>query len=84
MILQDLVMPEVNGLDLLKEYRNDPFTRAIPVIVLSSKEDPAIKQTAFESGANDPIRSSIVLVLDSLHVSYRTRLVPSFTSFLKS
>src|ERR1700751_3408278 len=40
-ILQDLVMPEVNGLDLLKEYRNDPFTRAIPVIVLSSKEDPA-------------------------------------------
>ena len=46
-------MPEVNGLDLLKEYRNDPFTRAIPVIVLSSKEDPAIKQTAFESRAND-------------------------------
>src|SRR3984893_8184942 len=52
-ILQDLVMPDVNGLDLLKEYRNNPFTRAIPVIVLSSKEEPAIKQMAFESGAND-------------------------------
>jgi signal transduction histidine kinase/ActR/RegA family two-component response regulator/HPt (histidine-containing phosphotransfer) domain-containing protein len=52
-ILQDLVMPGVNGLDLLKEYRNNPFTRAIPVIVLSSKEEPAIKQMAFESGAND-------------------------------
>ena len=52
-ILQDLVMPGVNGLDLLREYRNNPFTRAIPVIVLSSKDEPAIKQMAFESGAND-------------------------------
>jgi two-component system, sensor histidine kinase len=52
-ILQDLVMPGVNGLDLLREYRNNAFTRAIPVIVLSSKDEPAIKQMAFESGAND-------------------------------
>jgi len=48
-ILQDLVMPGVNGLDLLKEYRNHPSTRAVPVIVLSSKEEPAVKQIAFES-----------------------------------
>src|SRR6478672_12412240 len=40
-ILQDLVMPGVNGLDLLKEYRSNPFTHAVPVIVLSSKEDPS-------------------------------------------
>ena len=52
-ILQDLAMPDVNGLDLLKKYRSSPFTSAIPVIVLSSKEEPAIKQMAFESGAND-------------------------------
>jgi signal transduction histidine kinase len=52
-ILQDLVMPGVNGLDLLKEYRTNPFSNAIPVIVLSSKDDAAIKQLAFESGAND-------------------------------
>jgi two-component system, sensor histidine kinase len=52
-ILQDLVMPGVNGLDLLREYRNNPFTREVPVIVLSSKEEPATKQQAFESGAND-------------------------------
>jgi signal transduction histidine kinase/HPt (histidine-containing phosphotransfer) domain-containing protein len=52
-ILQDLVMPGVDGLDLLREYRNNPLTRAVPVIVLSSKEEPAIKQMAFESGAND-------------------------------
>jgi signal transduction histidine kinase/HPt (histidine-containing phosphotransfer) domain-containing protein len=52
-ILQDLVMPGVNGLDLLKGYREHPFTRAVPVIVLSSKEEPAVKRMAFELGAND-------------------------------
>ncbi len=52
-ILQDLVMPGANGLDLLRGYRDNPKTRAIPVIVLSSKEEPGIKQIAFESGAND-------------------------------
>jgi len=52
-ILQDLVMPGVDGFDLLKVYRSNPRTQAIPVIVLSSKEEPAIKQAAFESGAND-------------------------------
>jgi signal transduction histidine kinase len=52
-ILLDLVMPGVNGLDLLKEYRADPVTRGIPVIVLSSKDEPAMKQMAFELGAND-------------------------------
>jgi PleD family two-component response regulator len=33
-ILQDLVMPEASGLDLLKKYRNNPITRDVPVIVL--------------------------------------------------
>jgi signal transduction histidine kinase len=54
-ILQDLVMPGVNGLDLLREFRNNPSTRRVPVIVLSSKDEPSVKQIAFESGANDYI-----------------------------
>jgi signal transduction histidine kinase len=52
-ILQDLDMPEVDGLDLLKAFRNDPLTQAISVIVLSAREDSAIKQAAFEAGADD-------------------------------
>jgi two-component system, chemotaxis family, response regulator WspR len=52
-VLQDLVMPGVNGLDLVRAYRNNPAICTVPVIVLSSKEDPATKQAAFESGAND-------------------------------
>jgi two-component system chemotaxis family response regulator WspR len=52
-ILQDLVMPGVNGLDLVRQYRQNPATRDIPVIVLSTKEEPTIKSEAFSAGAND-------------------------------
>lgn len=52
-ILQDLVLPGVDGLALVQEYRTHPVTRDIPIIVLSTKEDPAIKSAAFSAGAND-------------------------------
>ncbi len=52
-ILQDLVMPDTDGMTLLSQYRANPSTQAIPVIVLSTKEDPAIKKDAFERGASD-------------------------------
>lgn len=52
-ILQDLVMPEVDGLTLVKLYRANPKTRDIPLIVLSTMEEPATKAEAFGLGAND-------------------------------
>src|SRR4051794_23520474 len=38
-ILQDLVMPDVDGLTLLKFFRANSATREVPMIVLSSKEE---------------------------------------------
>jgi two-component system, chemotaxis family, response regulator WspR len=52
-ILQDLVMPNVNGLDLVRQYRADQATAGIPIIVLSSKGEPSVKSDAFQAGAND-------------------------------
>src|SRR3954468_821873 len=52
-ILQDLVMPDIDGLTLLKFFRANTATREIPMIVLSSKEEPATKAQAFALGAND-------------------------------
>ena len=52
-ILQDLVMPGLDGLTLVREYRNHPATQNIPIIVLSTMEDPLIKSAAFSAGAND-------------------------------
>ncbi|MDB6129980.1 MAG: signal transduction histidine kinase [Verrucomicrobiales bacterium] len=52
-ILQDLVMPGISGLELLSHYRANPLVLDVPVIVLSNTEDPAIKSEAFSAGAND-------------------------------
>jgi len=52
-ILQDLIMPGLDGLTLVREYRNNPVTQDIPIIVLSTKEDPLVKSAAFAAGAND-------------------------------
>lgn len=52
-ILQDLVMPDIDGLLLLRFLRANPATREIPTIVLSVKEEAKLKADAFASGAND-------------------------------
>jgi sigma-B regulation protein RsbU (phosphoserine phosphatase) len=52
-ILQDLVMPEIDGLTLVKFFRANAATREVPLIVLSTKEEPTVKAQAFATGAND-------------------------------
>ena len=52
-LLQDLVMPHVDGLTLVKFFRRNPQTKDIPLIVLSSKEEAKTKAEAFALGAND-------------------------------
>lgn len=51
-ILLDLKLPKVNGLEVLKEIKMDERTRSIPVVIVtSSQEDPDIK-AAYTLGAN--------------------------------
>jgi PAS domain S-box-containing protein len=52
-ILQDLVMPEISGLDLVRYFRAASSTCDVPIVVLSSRDDPATKAEAFSYGAND-------------------------------
>ncbi|NEQ55072.1 MAG: response regulator, partial [Leptolyngbya sp. SIO3F4] len=52
-ILQDLVMPDADGLLLLKFFRANPTTSTIPVIVLSTRDESVVKAEAFATGAND-------------------------------
>lgn len=69
-ILQDLVMPGIDGLTMLREYRANPATRDIPTIVLSTKEEPKTKAEAFSLGASD----YLVKLPDPIELSARVRL----------
>ena len=68
-ILQDLVMPEIDGLTMLRFYRANPTTRDVPTIVLSTKEDPKVKAEAFTLGAND----YLVKLPDPIELTARIR-----------
>ncbi|MBI1390638.1 MAG: SpoIIE family protein phosphatase [bacterium] len=68
-ILQDLVMPEIDGLTLVKFFRANDKTKEIPIIVLSTKEEPAVKAEAFSLGAND----YLVKLPDALELAARIR-----------
>jgi sigma-B regulation protein RsbU (phosphoserine phosphatase) len=52
-ILQDIEMPGKNGLDMILAYKESVVVRDVPVVMLTGKEDPAVKADAFSRGASD-------------------------------
>ncbi len=53
LILQDLQLDEIDGLDLIRAYRSDPALANVPVLVLSAVEEPLTKAEVFARGGND-------------------------------
>ncbi|GAB3465978.1 hypothetical protein GCM10027321_31730 [Massilia terrae] len=51
--LVDLRMPGCDGFEVTRRLRADPATEHLPVILLSSEDNPEVKARAFETGAND-------------------------------
>jgi PleD family two-component response regulator len=79
-ILQDWVMPSIDGVDLLHLFRGNPATAEIPIIVLSSEENPEIKSRAFAAGAND----YLVKLPDKVELIARIRGIPECDSARRS
>jgi CheY-like chemotaxis protein len=53
LILLDLLMPKIDGFEVLKVLKGDEATRQIPIIVLTAKAEEEDRQRAMDLGAND-------------------------------
>jgi signal transduction histidine kinase len=53
LVLTDIMMPEVSGLDLTRTIKNDPSLRQIPVILLTARGENEAALEGYEAGADD-------------------------------
>ena len=51
-VLLDIMMPEISGLDILRQMRRDPVLANIPVIVVTAKGMPSDIKNGMEAGAS--------------------------------
>jgi type II secretory ATPase GspE/PulE/Tfp pilus assembly ATPase PilB-like protein/CheY-like chemotaxis protein len=61
LVLLDVIMPEMSGVDLLREVRKSLATQALPVIVLTSSPDPRDEIELLDTGADDYLLKPVVV-----------------------
>lgn len=59
LVLLDLKLPKVDGLQVLQEVKNDPRTRAIPIIVLTSSKEEQDLVRSYRLGVNSYIQKPV-------------------------
>lgn len=77
LILLDLIMPEMNGDEVLHRLKSELRTHDIPVIVVTASNDPASETAALLAGAADfihkPINPQVVRLRVGLHILLQVR-----------
>lgn len=58
-VVLDLMMPDIDGLGVLKHLRGEATTRALPVIILTARIDTATHNACREAGANEVLTKPV-------------------------
>jgi diguanylate cyclase (GGDEF)-like protein len=77
LILLDIIMPEMDGLKVLKSLRDYPFTQDIPIIMVTAQNEGKDIKTGFDLGANDyvikPFEDDVLLAHVRRHLQLKKR-----------
>jgi diguanylate cyclase len=77
LLLLDLMMPHVNGFDILRQLRADPMMKMLPVVVMTSASDAKTKLRVLELGATDFLEKPV----DPSELALRVRNTLAFKAF---
>lgn len=69
LVLLDVMMPQISGMDILQLMRSDPKLMRTPVIIVTASEESSVKLQALELGANDFLAKPV----DSSELTLRIR-----------
>lgn len=58
-VLLDIGLPRLSGLEVLARLRNDPRTRLVPVVMLTSSDDDRDRLQSYSNGANSFVRKPL-------------------------
>jgi two-component system response regulator len=61
LVLLDLKLPKVDGLQVLKQIKSDPRTKAIPVILMTSSKEESDMAAGYQLGVNSYIQKPVNL-----------------------
>ncbi len=59
LVLMDVVMPNMNGFEACKMMRQQPGTREIPIVLVTTRGEESYMEAGFQSGCNDYITKPV-------------------------
>lgn len=81
LVILDLEMPKMGGLEVMRRLREGVATSALPVVIFTALDDASLRQNAVEAGATDyfmkPLSEDLIARIDELVASQHHRQVVS-------
>ena len=83
LIILDLMLPEIDGLEICRTLKNDPVTKRIPIIMLTAKSEESDVVIGLQMGADDYIPKPFSPTVLTARIKAFTRCISDVKRSLK-